>query len=540
MESTFTLENVSVARAIDGLHAALFAMGLSSQDVARHTLTAEEVLLTWQEQLGTATPCCLGVKRRFSRLHIRLRCAGAAVNPLPPGGEDEADDILNSFGYTLLLRLGAKAQYAYSNGVNEVSLTVSRPRKGSPILSLLGHVAAGVVLGLLLQLFPWGPALAVNKEVIVPLLKAFSSFLCGILPFVVFFSICCSIVDLTSLRNFYSMAGKVVSRFLGLNFLGGALMALICALVLPLSLTAEMHGGGFWAALWGMLLDLFPPNLTEPFSTGNIPQVVVLAFMCGSVMLLLEAQIKPLKEQVQNISLLLVSALGVLTKCIPLFVMGTIIQCFFIEMSSVLSTAFNALALGLVVIPLFSMVCFWTAAWRSGRAPLLAFRQGLPAIIVAFCTMSSAASFSELLQNCKECLRLPEKLCNFGVPVALVLNKMSTSVSMTLVTVTCAIVFGVDLSLESLCTLTVQAALVSIAAPPVAGGTLLVYAVLFKQCGIPEEALGLTAVFVLALDGVVTASRAMVTQAVLIDVAGAERGGGTEAAPESTQGQHEG
>ena len=117
-------------------------------------------------------------------------------------------------------------------------------------------------------------------------------------------------------------------------------------------------------------------------------------------------------------------------------------------------------------------------------------------------------------------LDIPPMLAHFAVPLEQVLYMPSVAVAFVATCLCMAENFGTAITPAWLLTMIVVTALLSLAMPPIPGGALTCYTVMFTQLGIPGEALALAVAINSMIDFIATASNLTCLQVEVTTVAG--------------------
>ena len=124
----------------------------------------------------------------------------------------------------------------------------------------------------------------------------------------------------------------------------------------------------------------------------------------------------------------------------------------------------------------------------------------MPTFLIALTTASSSAAFGTNISCCEKDLGVNNKICSFGIPIGIVLFKPMVAVSFVTASFYFAEVYKVGISLTWLISAVIVVTVLSIALPPIPGGALACYTILFSQLGIPAEVLGIVVVADVAFD----------------------------------------
>ena len=169
----------------------------------------------------------------------------------------------------------------------------------------------------------------------------------------------------------------------------------------------------------------------------------------------------------------------------------------------------------LFILLLLGAVLVYVAAKEKVSLPVLA-RKMFPTFLIALTTASSSAAYGTNMNCCEEKLGISSRITNFGLPLGIVLYMPGTAINYLIVGMYMAVCYQVEINLSWLLIAVVITSILAIATPPIPGGGLTCYTVMFLQLGIPEEALALTMTLDLIFDFISTAASQTFLQAELI------------------------
>jgi len=158
-----------------------------------------------------------------------------------------------------------------------------------------------------------------------------------------------------------------------------------------------------------------------------------------------------------------------------------------------------------------------TAIRRKVSVGLLA-RKILPSFTIALTTASSIAAFGTNTQTCEKKFGIDGELTGFGLPLGMVMHRPICATNFLFVAFFFAGEYGVACDPVWVGTAVFVACVLAIAAPPVPGGSAVVFALLFAHMGIPEEALALALAVDVVADFYVTAFEQVCLLNTLVNV----------------------
>ena len=100
-----------------------------------------------------------------------------------------------------------------------------------------------------------------------------------------------------------------------------------------------------------------------------------------------------------------------------------------------------------------------------------------------------SAAFGTTVSSCEFDLGISPKITNFGVPLGIVLYKPTTAISFIIYALYFTKQYNINISAAWTISSVIVVTILAIALPPIPGGALACYTILFMQLGIPAEAL---------------------------------------------------
>lgn len=472
---------------------------LGRRETLRIRLAAEDVLNLWKNTPGSADLCTVQYCIRPGQRSIRVSVAGPSVNPNTDCEESE----LGAAGNVILENLGLSPTYRYLKGVNQVDFPV--PGKKANQLSwvaLAGMIA--IIFGLLTTRLPWNTQRFLTEQLAVPTLKIFLGLLTGVAMPMIFLSICTGILGIGNVAALGRIGKKFLLRFLGLTFVVSALSVAAVGWLFPLSGEGGAKAVGF-QAIFNLVLQMIPTNLVSPFLEGNALQLILLGMSIGVSLLILGERAGGLSDVIRQAEDMVSLLMRGINRLIPLFVFLTFYGLTVTSDASKLSGAVKILILVVVLCLLLALVFSVVVCVRCHVSMSTLLRKTLPAFLVAFTTASSAASFPLRLEICEKHLGIEGQAARFSVSLAQTLFKPTGCIIYSVSALCVAAAYDIPITPLWLVLLVLVSGILSIATPPVPGGTNMAYSALFLQLGIPPEGLVLILAAEPILDFLLTA-----------------------------------
>ncbi|HJJ48436.1 MAG TPA: cation:dicarboxylase symporter family transporter [Methanocorpusculum sp.] len=478
----------------------------------------ENVLGRWLEGLGEGTECIFRSGKRLTRSYITLTVAGKKVNPFGPTSNDCVLAGGNSV-QTLLASIGVAPTYTYANGENQITLMPKRKRI-NPLISLGISVFLGIAAGLGCMGFPEDVRSMLANSFVTPLFNTFIGLLLAAALPMMFLSLMWGIYSIGDTATLGSIGKRVIGRYIGRIYFTLIICTLVCAPFFTFVFSTDMSGNLDFNALMVLLFEIVPSNLIVPFTSGNSLQIIFLAVVFGIAMLVLNRKIPVIVQIVDQANSIIQLVMEWITTLLPVII--------FISVLNLMLSASRTGVKDIWILVVTILLCFvlnlviMTASLSIRRKinPLVLIKNLLPTFLISITTASSAATFTTNMEACEKKFCINKKLVNFGVPLGTAFSRPGHAMSFFCVCLFMADQYNVEMTVTWILTAIIVAGLLAVAVPPVPGGGIACYSILFMELGIPVEALGIAIVLEILLDFISTALNMTAVPVDLKHVAG--------------------
>ena len=499
----FTLKNEHIDMISDNVCDFMENIEADTKTLLRTRLTIEEALLRYQMQCGEDAKCILHSGKTFGRPFISLSVKGDAYNPFETSDDEQEDDEFGYYSDHLLEKMGLAPIYSREGKYNRFTFKFKKP-KMHPILALLIAVVAAIATGFLGNMLPDATVAMLTEGVVTPICDTFFNMLNLLAGPIMFLSVVWGIYGIGDTAAFGRIGKKMIFHFLGGLTVISAVTCGILLLVFNLRFSMDAGGGSQMAAVLELLLSFFPTNIFSPFIDGNFLQVVLMAFVTGITLLVLNRQTTVIANAVEQLNSIFQYVMEFVGGVIPAFVYVILLQMIW---SGTLSTAASALKPVMAIVlsgALIAMIMVLVTSAMYRVSPVLIVKKTMQTFIIAAATASSAAAFMNCVTTCEKHLGIDGKIPKFGVPIGISFYPISTTLTYLIIGLYMAEVYAVECSPVWLLLIVFMSVVLTVATPPVPGGALACYAIMFLQLGIPEEALGVALAIDTLLDFVIT------------------------------------
>ncbi len=491
---TFTLNSTAIDEVAEKVETFLTNLNIEKKNVLRLRLTVEHLLLNWREAFGDSTPFSLTFGRRFGRPFITMELKGESVDPLTSGGDD-----FGEYTGRMMANMGLSPAYTYQKGVNVVTIRLKKKRLNPLLLLFLAAIAA-VGVGVAGLSMPEAVRVSISDDFLTPLYDTFLGILSTIASPMIFLSVAWGIYGIGDAAAFGRIGKKMLIRFFVMTFL---FCTAAFAVLLPF-FNLSFSGSGLnlsgLKGIFDLLLGIFPKNIVSPFADGNTMQIILIATVVGCIMLILGSQTRMVAVLIEQINYVIQYLMELVSSMVTAFIFVILLRLIWSGSLGTILAAWVPVAVFLLLTVVFAVVLLAYVSARKRVNPILLFRKIFPPFFISLTTASSSAAFGANVSCCEHDLGIDAKVTNFGIPLGIVLYKPTTAIAFTACVMYFAQRYGVEISLVWLVTAVLVISIITVALPPVPGGTLACYTIVFLQLGLPVETVAVAMVLDVVFD----------------------------------------
>jgi len=464
-------------------------IGLDRKNTIRYRLSVENVILRWYEH-NVSDSFRISMGKRFRKYYISLECTGLPVDPF--AGEEETD---GSFVHDFRQNLGVFPQYSYKNGKNR-SLMQFKTKEVNNLIKILIALGLAFVLGILMKLlFPPTVSTELLNGFVNPLFTAIFRLLGFVAGPLILLSVMWGIYGIGDATTLGLLGKDLILRYLLVSFF----LTCCCILTFPvfhLNFTQAAGGGSAFQSIFEMLLDIIPANIISPLVSNNTLQIIFCAVIIGIAMLFLGKDVHTVADFIEQVNAIVRFLMEFISKLIPVVVFLIVLRMILSDTLILFASAWRLVLIFIVEALLFCTILTVVTAVKQKVSPILLLKKSIPTMIISITTASSAAAFGSNTETCEKHFGINKSLSSFGIPLGMVIYKTACSIYYVLICLYFARMFSVPVSANWLISAGFISFMMSFSAPPVPGGGVIVYTLLFDRLGIPGDALSI----VIAID----------------------------------------
>ena len=504
LENRISIDRGQIDEAIDFVRSHLDRGKIKGKERVRAILMTEESLVRLFDNTPEGKKVNVVVFGFLGNVYVFLRAAGQEFDFFNNDVTDAAFGISlesdeNSIRDLFLKSFERKLDYAHINGKNIVKITAVRSRYASLYMTLTGMIL-GLLAGIMMKVGLSSDICALlNNVFFTQVTTVFMNALKMVVGPVVFFSIASSLAGLRDLSETGRVGGKIVGMYLAVSVFAvgigiGAFFlfhpgnpSLAAAVDASYSIDTSSAAN---VTILQTIVGIVPSNFVAPFLEANMLQIIFLAVACGIGTGAIGKYSESIQKMLNAFNELFLSITMCFIKVIPLVA--------FCSMASMVLAAGGEAFLSLLYICmvcilgfLVMMLVYGLLLMFSGLNPVSFYKKYFPTMVRVFAISSSNASIPMNMEACDEMFGVSSSVYSFSIPLGATVNMHGCCISLAIITLSFAQVFGVDITGGKLVGMILSIVLLSTGAPGIPGSGIVVAAVICSQFGIPVAAVSL-------------------------------------------------
>lgn len=369
-------------------------------------------------------------------------------------------------------------------------------------LSLTVKIAIGFALGIVLGLI-FGEKITVISvigNIFMKLLKML------VMPLVLL-SLISGISSITDMRKLRNIGTKTIVMFV-VNTLVASFVGIFLAKVFKpgLGVVIDSSSANAYEATalpsWAdTLLSLFPDNVFNSLSSGNMIQVIVFALFFAVAITALGKKAESVRKAINDLAEVMYKVTNYVLALSPIGVCA-LIACSVGQYGlGVFSALGKLIIVDYVIQIIFCIVVYFALIKFVAKINVGYFiRKILPVWAMTISTTSSAGTLPVTLKVAQDDLGINEEVSNFVCPLGATVNMSGGAIWDAVVVIFAAQIYGIDLSFAQIFLVVITACLICMGSPGIPGGGVVSAVMLIGMLGIPIEVCGMIAAVYRLLD----------------------------------------
>lgn len=359
-------------------------------------------------------------------------------------------------------------------------------KKALPLRILIGFIL-GIIVGIA------APKFAVSLK---PAGDIFINAIKMLIVPVVFFTVSGGIASMGDMDKLKRVGSKIMFIYVLMTILSCVVGLLAAYFIIPDNVGGMMGVEKFTRQVTTptaskFFMSLIPSNPIEAMAKGDVMQVLVFSVLVGIAMVSLGDKVEDVKRMFAQGAALCFKILDMIMEFSPLGVCALMAY----SVGFFGTKVFGALA-SFILADYVACLIMWfvfmllPATLYTGINPLKTMKTMMEIWIVAVSTTSSAATMPITMRVCTERFKVPEWVVSFTVPLGTTVNLAGAAVWKSVLIILVAQFYNLNLTIEQMVMTVLFSSLLSIAAPGIPGGGIVMGVIMLTLMGLPYDIMG--------------------------------------------------
>jgi Na+/H+-dicarboxylate symporter len=477
---TFSLDGASIDEFSEVLEASLIEIDMERQNRVRIRLAVEECLLKLRDAFGEEHPVDCQITHRYGRPHIQMELEGIAFNPISAEMGDWSEGLLSSVGFV--------PQYNYLRGRNVIRLTLPAQRMNLAKKTVI-MIGVGAVLGWLLDLWLSDPIKEeLTDAVFQPIIQIWNDVLVTVAGPVIFLMILSSMMDTGLLDRMGGSIKRVLGRYMIYTLLIAALAEIISLAVFQPGFRMDRFGKGLINAAMDFFANLIPDSVMEPIITANTPQILLVTFVIGTVILAIRGRVGMVVELIKQLGVIGTEVTVLISRLVPYVAMIFVISKMISTTPGILLGVWRPFVVAMMLGALVLLIALLNLCFTRKVSLRNMYHKLKPPFLTVVRTGRLDAARGQTEQCCITQLGIQREFLNASLPYGLVLFVPVGIAGVLIFTIYVAADQGIVLTPLWLLAAIIITITIYEVTPPLPGVDLITYIAIFQQMGIQESA----------------------------------------------------
>lgn len=461
-------------------------LSFSKKDAMRYVLSVEELLLKTLDSKddNVEIPVKLVFSKRFFTNYIYIYIDGKKENIF--ASDENSSEIGNNF----LQTIGLSPEYNFSEDRNTYTFKIKK-KQTNPVILLGITVVAAIIVNFLGMLVPETTRNGIANNFFVPVHETFLNLLTCIAGPLIFLSVAWGIYGIGDAGTLKKVGGKIIKTYFAALILIITVLGAASVPFFNLNYSKRSSGKSGFGEIIDMIKNFVPSNIVEPFYTKNTIQIIFMAGIFGIALIVLGKKTDLIARFVEQVNSVVQFLIEMLCKILPIFIFVVLVEMFWSGSTDILPKIAKAFGIFLIAVFLHVVIIVLYVSAMNKINPIVLVKKGLPSLIIAMTTASSAATFNTNIKMCIDSLGIDEKITSFSLPLGIIIYKASTGLGYLMIALFLSEYYKVNVSIPWFITLFITIIILSFATPPIPGGGASAYAVIFALAGIPSHAVAI-------------------------------------------------
>lgn len=428
--------------------------------------------------------------KRLDRIEFKLDISGDEIDPLEEGKGAENRVFQNKMN-SMLFNPETSISTSYKRGWNH--LVVKSPSKiaNSKLLNepMVKAMILGIIAGIFVRFLPDETKTLVLEGIAAPIMSTVISLLMGIMGPVFFLFIIVAAGSLGSMDELSKIGKVIIKRFVIITFWVALITTVVGLLFFPI------FGSGDTIfdlpAIEGVILGTLPTDFISPFIECNVPQVILLALIFGTALLMMGESGDSVRQALIKIKEWVMSVMVLMMKVLPLVPFISTMMMVATSSFGIFLRGWRYIAAAYVCYILMALIEFVTVSVRCKISISNLWKVLKEIITMAFVTATPAATMQMSYEVSERDFGIDSSLSEVWIPLSNNLLSPSRTISLVLSVLFIADMARKTVDIPFIIIMIIAAVQLSLASTgAIAGAT-----VILETLKLPVDSLGIFSAF---------------------------------------------
>lgn len=488
-----------IGASVEYIESALKAFHLNKRDLMEALLISEEVLALLSVHAPAGEKVTVAVFRRRGIPCVRLSAPGKEIDMSDPMVDlaaeqlgEETEEVIRGI---MVSSFTDSIKYRYTRAGNTVTIITGIPERVLAVNTGIALIGAAILGGLLRLLLPGEWLQLLLSNFFKPIEQLFISCLMFIAAPAIFFSVITSMIRFKGLSGIGSGGKILVGTYLGTSvaavFIGIAIFGLIDPGqlgMLSMVGTGAVHEN---FSLLGILEDLIPDNIIDPFLNLNSLQLMAMSIFIGAAINLSGSRAKHVKKLFEEMDTVCSNISTMFMVLVPFVVFCSSMSIILSARTDIFMAALELVAVLVVSVLLVALLQILLLVVTTRLNPIIFLRKYMPIMKKTFLKGSGVAAIPITIRACRRQFGISRRISSVTIPLGATINMDGNCVSLIVITLFLCKLYGVHMTGGELALLVVLVVILSMGAPIAPGTIILCVVTLMNQMEITLDTISL-------------------------------------------------
>ena len=381
--------------------------------------------------LGDKRKITYSLKKHIDRVEFRINISGDKIDPMTEGKGADGRRRQNAMN-SVFFNPETSVSITYSTGWNHISVKSPSRIANSKLLSepMIKAMLLGAALGLVLRFMPDEVSSIVIDDIASPLMVTVGSVLMGLMGPVFFLFTIVSVTSLGSTEELAGIGKVMISKFVILTFIIAVITTAIGLVFFPVFGTGNTNVD--LGNLVALILSILPNDLITPFVKGDMPQIILIALVLGTALLMMGDSAKTMRNALSKLKDWAMEIMMIMMKVIPLLPFISTMKLVATGHASAFISGWKYIAATYICYLLFLVIEFIIVSVRCRTGIRKLGKMLRKVVTITFVTAAAQASMQQCYEVSEQDMGIDKSFSDMWIPLSSNLFAPSATISLVL------------------------------------------------------------------------------------------------------------